>query len=49
MNILSMFDGMSCGQIALNRAKIKYDKYFASEVDKFAIKVAQKTIRIRFK
>ena len=42
MNILSLFDGMSCGQIALNRAGIKYDKYFASEVDKYAIKVTQK-------
>lgn len=41
MNILSLFDGMSCGQIALNRAGIKYDNYFASEIDKHAIKVTQ--------
>lgn len=41
MNVLSLFDGMSCGQIALNRANIKYDNYFASEIDKFAIKVTQ--------
>ena len=41
MNVLSLFDGLSCGQIALNRAGIKYDKYFASEVDKHAIKVTQ--------
>ena len=41
MNVLSLFDGMSCGQIALNRAGIKYDNYFASEIDKYAIKVAQ--------
>ena len=41
MNVLSLFDGMSCGQIALNNAGIKYDAYFASEVDKYAIKVAQ--------
>jgi DNA-cytosine methyltransferase len=41
MNVLSLFDGMSCGQIALNRAGVKYDAYFASEVDKYAIKVAQ--------
>lgn len=40
MNVLSLFDGMSCGRIALDRAGIKYDKYFASEIDKFAIKVA---------
>jgi DNA-cytosine methyltransferase len=39
MNVLSLFDGMSCGQIALNRAGIKYDNYFASEIDKYAIKV----------
>ena len=41
MNVLSLFDGMSCGQIALNRAGIKYDNYFASEIDKFAIQVTQ--------
>ena len=42
MNVLSLFDGMSCGQIALNKAGVKYDTYFASEIDKYAIKVAQK-------
>ena len=41
MNVLSLFDGMSCGQIALNRAGIKYDNYFASEIEKHAIKVTQ--------
>ena len=41
MNVLSLFDGMSCGQIALNRANIPYDKYYASEIDKHAIKVTQ--------
>ena len=41
MNVLSLFDGMSCGQIALNRGGIKYDNYFASEIDKYAIKVTQ--------
>jgi len=41
MNVLSLFDGMSCGQIALNRAGIKYDNYFASEIDKWAIQVTQ--------
>ena len=40
-NILSLFDGMSCGQIALNKSGIKYDNYFASEIDKHAIKVTQ--------
>lgn len=42
MNVLSLFDGMSCGQIALNRSGIKYDQYFASEIDKWAIQVTQK-------
>jgi site-specific DNA-cytosine methylase len=41
MNVLSLFDGMSCGQIALNRVGIKYDNYFASEIDKHSIKVTQ--------
>ena len=41
MNILSLFDGMSCGQIALNKLGIKYDNYFASEIDERAIKVTQ--------
>lgn len=39
MNILSLFDGMSCGQQALERAGIKVTNYFASEIDKHAIKV----------
>lgn len=41
MNVLSLFDGMSCGQIALNKAGIKYDNYFASEIKKHAIAVTQ--------
>jgi site-specific DNA-cytosine methylase len=41
MNVLSLFDGMSCGQIALNKAGIKYDKYFACEIKEHAIKVTQ--------
>lgn len=41
MNVLSLFDGISCGQLALNRAGVEYDKYFASEIDKHAIKVTQ--------
>lgn len=41
MNVLSLFDGISCGQVALNRAGIKINQYFASEVDKHAIKVTQ--------
>jgi len=41
MNVLSLFDGMSCGQIALERAGVKVDNYFASEIDKYAIQVAK--------
>jgi DNA-cytosine methyltransferase len=39
MNVLSLFDGMSCGQQALERSGIKVDNYYASEIDKYAIKV----------
>jgi DNA (cytosine-5)-methyltransferase 3A len=38
MNVLSLFDGISCGQIALNRANIPYDNYYASEIKPHAIK-----------
>jgi len=41
INVLSLFDGMSCGRIALERAGIKVNNYFASEIDKHAIKVTQ--------
>jgi DNA (cytosine-5)-methyltransferase 3A len=39
INVLSLFDGMSCGQQALERVGIKVNNYFASEIDKFAIQV----------
>jgi DNA-cytosine methyltransferase len=42
MNVLNLFDGISCGQLALNRANISYDNYFASEIDKYAIQITQK-------
>lgn len=41
MNILSLFDGMSCGRIAAERAGICVDNYYASELDKHAITVTQ--------
>jgi len=41
MNVLSLFDGMSCGQIALDCVGIKVDNYFASEIDEHAIQVTQ--------
>ena len=42
IKVLSLFDGMSCGQIALDQLGIKVDKYYASEIDKYAIQVTQK-------
>lgn len=41
MKVLSLFDGMSCGRIALDRAGITPEKYYASEIDKFAIQVSK--------
>jgi site-specific DNA-cytosine methylase len=41
INVLSLFDGMSCGQIALNKAGIEYENYFASEIEEAPIKVTQ--------
>lgn len=42
MNVLSLFDGISCGMVALERAGIRVDKYYASEIDKNAIKISEK-------
>ena len=41
LKVLSLFDGMSCGQLALTKLGIKIDKYYASEIDKYAIQVTQ--------
>ena len=41
MTVLSLFDGISCGQIALERAGVKVDRYYASEIEPNAIKVTQ--------
>lgn len=41
MNVLSLFDGMSCGRIALRELGIKVDRYYASEINKHAIKQTQ--------
>ena len=41
MNVLSLFDGMSCGQIALDELNIDVKNYYASEINKYAIKVTQ--------
>lgn len=42
MNVLSLFDGISCGRVALERAGIPVTNYYASEIDKYAIQVSQK-------
>jgi DNA (cytosine-5)-methyltransferase 3A len=42
MNVLSLFDGISAGRIALERAGIKIDNYYASEVDKYAMQISNK-------
>lgn len=42
MKVLSLFDGISCGQVALERAGIPVEVYYASEIDKYAIRVTQK-------
>lgn len=41
LKVLSLFDGMSCGQLALQRLGIEVDAYYASEIDKYAIQVTQ--------
>jgi DNA (cytosine-5)-methyltransferase 3A len=41
MNVLSLFDGMSCGRIALERAGIPVKAYYSSEIDKHAIQVSE--------
>ena len=42
INVLSLFDGISCGHIALDKVGIPINKYYASEIDKYAIKVTNK-------
>lgn len=42
ISVLSLFDGISAGRLALDRAGIQVDKYYASEIDKYAIQVSQK-------
>jgi DNA (cytosine-5)-methyltransferase 3A len=42
MRVLSLFDGISCARVALERAGHKVDAYFASEIDKYAIQISKK-------
>ena len=41
MNVLSLFDGMSCGMLAMLKAGIQVDNYYAYEIDKYAIQTSQ--------
>ena len=42
MKVLSLFDGISCGMVALERAGIPVERYVAYEIDQNAIKISQK-------
>ena len=42
MNVLSLFDGISCGKLALDKAGVTYDNYYASEIDPYALQVSSK-------
>lgn len=42
MKVLSLFDGISGGQIALNRLGVNIEKYYASEIDKFSMMITNK-------
>ena len=42
LNVLSLFDGISCGRLALERAGIPIEKYYASEICDYSIKIAKK-------
>ena len=48
-NVLSLFDGISGGQVALDRLGIKYENYYASEIDKYAIQITQKNYPRQYK
>ena len=42
ISVLSLFDGISCGRLALEKAGIKVDRYYASEINEYSIKIAKK-------
>lgn len=46
INVLSLFDGISCGMVALERAGISIERYVAYEIDKYAIQISKKIILI---
>lgn len=46
IKVLSCFDGISCARVALERAGIPVEAYYASEIDKYAIEISKKIIQI---
>jgi hypothetical protein len=44
MKVLSLFDGISCGRVAMERVGLKVDKYYASEICDYSIKIATKKL-----
>ena len=48
IEVLSMYDGMSCGQIALKELGCNVVKYYATEIDKYAIQSTQHNFPNRF-
>ena len=42
MNVLSLFDGISCGRVALERSGLFVEKYFSCEIDKYALEISKK-------
>ena len=42
LNVMSLFDGISCGRLACERAGLEVGNYYSSEVDKYAIQITQK-------
>ena len=41
INVLSLFDGISCAKLAMEKAGIKINKYYSSEIDKSALKIQE--------
>ena len=48
INVLSLFDGISAGMVALERANVPVDRYYSSEIDPYAILFLRKTIQTSY-
>ena len=44
LNVMSLFDGISCGRLACVRAGLEVENYYSSEIDKYAIQITQKKL-----